>query len=115
MCIRDRFYGVMDSVEPWAIRTKFRGCQFINIVPEVPDEASELRKQGHAHYDWAKDFVHTLADELIASDKKYKHLKADELTAAYMTHLAGAIALAGVYNDIKPIQDGMNAVRQLVN
>jgi AcrR family transcriptional regulator len=110
-----RFFAVMDSIEPWAVRTQFRGCQFINIVSEVPEEGSDLRKQGPAHYDWAKDFVHTLADELIASDtKKYGHLNADELTAAYMTHLAGAIALAGVYNELWPIRDGIKAVRQLV-
>jgi AcrR family transcriptional regulator len=110
-----RFYAVMDSIEPWAIETNFRGCQFINMVPEVPNRTSELRKEGHRHYDWAKVLVNKLATELIESTpKKYGHLDADELTDAYMTHLAGAIALSGVYNELWPIKSGIKAVRRLV-
>jgi AcrR family transcriptional regulator len=110
-----RLYAVMDSMEPWAIHTKFRGCQFINMVTEVSDPASDLRKEGHRHYDWAKGLIRKLAVELIASDStKYKHLDANSLTDAYMTHLAGAIALAGVYNDLWPIRSGIKAVRNLV-
>jgi AcrR family transcriptional regulator len=110
-----RFYGVMDSIEPWAERTEYRGCQFINMVPEIPDRNSSLREQGHLHYDWARDLVHKLTRELIASNKKkYGKLNADEITEAYMTHLAGAIALAGVYNESWPIQSGIKAVRRLV-
>ncbi|MEM7143860.1 MAG: TetR/AcrR family transcriptional regulator [Verrucomicrobiota bacterium] len=111
-----RFYAVMDSMEPWAINTQYRGCQFINMVPEVPDHTHELRKEGHRHYDWARNLVHQLAQKLIDSDpKKYKHLNADDLTESYMTHLAGAIALAGVYNKLGPIKSGMKAVRRLVS
>ena len=110
-----RFYAVMDSMEPWAIKTQFRGCQFINMVPEVPEQDSELRKQGHAHYNWAKNLIEKLATELIASDPDaYGHLNERELTEAYMTHLAGSIALAGVYNELWPIKSGIKAVRRLV-
>lgn len=111
----NRFFAVMDSMEPWAIDTNFRGCQFINLVPEVPDHTSDLRAEGHRHYDWARDLVHQLATELIDSDqKKYGHLNPTTLTDSYMTHLAGSIALAGVYNDLWPIKNGIKAVRQLV-
>jgi AcrR family transcriptional regulator len=110
-----RFYGVMDSIEPWAERTEYRGCQFINMVPEVPDRNSALREQGHLHYDWARELVRKLTKELIASDrKKYGKLNAGDITEAYMTHLAGAIALAGVYNELWPIESGIKAVRRLV-
>ena len=110
----ERFYGVMDAQESWAIRTQFRGCQFINMVPEVPDEESPLRKEGHRHYDWARTLVQKLAEDLIDSDTdKYGKLNAEELTEAYMTHLAGAIALAGVYNELWPIHSGIKAVRRL--
>ena len=104
----NRFFAVMDSIEPWAIGTKFRGCQFINLVPEIPDQNSDLRKEGHSHYDWARDLVHRLATELIASDaQKFGHLNPTNLTEAYMTHLAGAIALAGIYNKLWPIKNGI--------
>lgn len=110
-----RFLAVIECIEPWAIRTDFRGCQFINMVPEIPDENSTLRKEGHRHYDSARKLIRELAGELIASDKKkYGHLDADDVTNAYMTHLAGAIALAGVYHELWPIQAGIAAVRRLV-
>ncbi len=112
---RTRFFGVMDSMEAWAVRTKFRGCQFINMVPEVPDHSSELRREGHLHYDGARALIRKLAQELIESDPhEYGHLDANTLTEDYMTHLAGAIALAGVYNELWPIKNGMSAVRRLV-
>jgi AcrR family transcriptional regulator len=112
----ERFFGVMEVMEPWAIRTQFRGCQFINMVPEVPDVDHPLRKEGRRFYDWAKTLVHNLGEALIESDSKtYRHLDVDELTEAYMTHLAGAIALAGVYNELWPIQSGIKAVRRLVS
>jgi len=112
---RTRFLAVIESMEPWAIHTDFRGCQFINMVPEVPDVESPLRKEGHRHYDWARKQVRKLAVDLIESDKKrYGHLDVDELTNAYMTHMAGAIALAGVYNELWPIRDGIAAVQRLV-
>jgi AcrR family transcriptional regulator len=111
----DKLYGVMDSIEGWAKRTEYRGCQFINIVPEVPDQNSAIRVQGHLHYDWARELVFKLTTELIDSDKKkYGQLDAKEITEAYMTHLAGAIALAGVYNEVWPIKSGIKAVRRLV-
>jgi AcrR family transcriptional regulator len=113
---QERFFGVMEAQEPWAIRTNFRGCQFINMVPEVPDLESPLRAEGHRHYDWARELVHKLAGELIESDPAaYGQFDAVELTEAYMTHLAGAIALAGVYNELWPIQSGIKAVRRLVS
>jgi AcrR family transcriptional regulator len=112
----ERFFSVMEAQEPWAIRTNFRGCQFINMVPEVPDQDSPLRAEGHRHYDWARELVHKLAGELIESDPAaYEQFDVDELTEAYMTHLAGAIALAGVYNELWPIQSGIKAVRRLVS
>jgi AcrR family transcriptional regulator len=111
----DKFYGVMDSIEGWAKRTEYRGCQFINIVPEVPDQNSAIRAQGHLHYDWARELVFKLTTELIDSNKnKFGQLDAKEITEAYMTHLAGAIALAGVYNEVWPIKSGIKAVRRLV-
>ncbi len=110
-----RFFGVMDAMEPWAVKTQFRGCQFINMVPEVPEQDSELRKQGHLHYNWAQNLIKKLATELIDSDsKRFGHLNEKDLSDAYMTHLAGSIALAGVYNELWPIQSGIKAVRRLV-
>lgn len=111
-----RFLAFMESIEPWAVQTDFRGCQFINMVPEVPNVDSPLREVGQRRYDWARRQVRALAVSLIDSDsEKYGHLDADEVADSYMTYLAGAIALAGVYHELWPIRDGIAAVRRLVS
>ncbi len=110
-----RFLSVFEFMEPWAIRTEFRGCQFLNMVPEVPDETSPLREEARRHYDWARNSVKELAKDLIASDKKkYGHLNPDQLAEAYVTQLAGAVALAAVYKDLWPIKEGIAAMRRLI-
>ena len=111
-----RFLAVIEVLEPWAIQTEFRGCGFLNMVPEVPDVLSPLRDEGKSHYSRIASLVHDLAQELLHSDKKkYAHLNVETLTNDYMTHFAGAIALAGIYKEKWPIQKGIEAVHRLID
>ncbi len=110
-----RFLAVIESLEPWAVESDFRGCGFLNMVPEVPDVGSPLRHEGKRHYDRIETLVRGLAQELVRSDeKKYGHLDVKALSNDYMTLFAGAIALAGIYQEGWPIQNGIDAVRRLV-
>lgn len=102
-------------LEPWAVATFFRGCAFLNIVPEVPDGTNPLRREARVHYDRIAAFVRELAEELIGSDsKRYGHLEAETLTDDYMTIFAGTVALTGIYQEAWPVKKGIAAVRRLV-
>jgi hypothetical protein len=59
--------------------------------------------------------VETLAKELIASDaKRYGHLDIKVLTGEYMVAFTGAVALAGIYHAIWPVEDALNTARRLI-
>lgn len=111
----ERFFAVMQSLQPWMLDTGFRGCGFINMVAEIPDSKHPLRKVGRDLYDEVRERVEVLAGELVASNaKKYGHLDVKELTGEYMVAFTGAIALAGLYHALWPVTDAMNTVRRLI-
>jgi len=110
-----RFLSVIESLEPWALQTEFRGCAFMNIAAEVPDEKSPLRKVGTKLYDEIRIRVESLTKELIDSDPvKYADFNQQKLTNAYMAAFAGAVALATIYHAIWPIEDAVESVRCLI-
>jgi AcrR family transcriptional regulator len=110
-----RFLAVIHSLEPWMVDTDFRGCGFINMAAEIPDPKHPFRKVGREVYDVIRQRVETLAEELIASDaKRYGHLDAKVLTSEYMVAFTGAVALAGIYHAIWPVEDALNTVRRLI-
>ena len=110
-----RLFAVIEALEPWAKETGFRGCAFLNMVPEVPDVSSPLREEGKRHYDAVRALVLRLAEELVKSDKgKYAHLDAKKLSEDYMAIFTGSIALTGIYKDIWPIRQGISSVHNLI-
>ncbi|MEJ2142214.1 MAG: TetR/AcrR family transcriptional regulator [Gammaproteobacteria bacterium] len=111
----DRFLSVIQSLEPWARDTEFRGCAFMNIASEVPEPDSPLRKVGTKLYDEIRLRVEKLTSELIESNKeKYGHLDVDTVSKCYLVAFAGAVALAEIYHAIWPIHDAVNSVRRMI-
>jgi AcrR family transcriptional regulator len=110
----NRFLAPLQSLGPWLIDTKFRGCPFLHMVAEIPDHTSPLRKVGSKLYRDVDKRVHKLCDELIASDKQYAHLDSAKLCEDYMLIFAGAIALAELYHDISPIEQGVATLKRLI-
>lgn len=110
----NRFLAPLQSVGPWLIDTEFRGCPFLHMVAEIPDHTSPLRKVGSKLYQAVGKRVGKLCDELIASDKKYAQLDAAQLSQDYMLVFAGVIALAELYHDISPIEQGVATLKRLI-
>ena len=112
---RDRFLAVMKAVGPWLEANAMRGCCFLNMVAEIPDPDSRLRRLGDQHYNMVRALIQSLAQKLIESDeKRYGGLNAKELAKDYMVILVGAIAMAEVYNDIWPVHQAITMVNRLI-
>jgi AcrR family transcriptional regulator len=110
-----RLLAVIQALEPWSKATDFRGCAFLNIASEVPDPRSPLRKVGQELYEGIGRRVATLAEELIASDrKKYSALDAKRLAEEYMILFTGCAALVGLYHDVRPVRQAVAAARSLL-
>ena len=111
----DRFLATLVSLEEWAKMTKFRGCAFLNMASEIPDNNSPLRKEGALLYDNIRQRVKETTIKLIDSDpKKYGHLDAESLTDQYMVIFSGTVALVELYHDMGPIQQGVDTMRRLI-
>jgi len=109
-----RFMGVIEALEPWLQANDLRGCGFLNIVAEVPDPKSPLRKAGRKHYEGVRNLVRELTEALIESEPNHSNLDIKSITDDYMVIIGGSIALAEIYHDTWPIRQGIDMVARLV-
>lgn len=113
---RERFLAVMTSVKYWIETNNLRGCAFLNMVAEVPDPESSLRKEGLKHYHCLHQLIEELARELIHSDaQRYRDLDAKSLADDYLIIFGGAIAMTEIYNDIWPVEQGLQLIQRLID
>ena len=112
----DRFLGVIKFIEPWIKSNDLRGCGFLNIVSEVPDKKSPLRKIAKDHYEALGGLIRQLTQELIDSDpKRYRHLDVSFVADSYLVIVVGAIALSETIQDTWPTSRGVEAVKALIH
>jgi len=113
---RSRFLAIADGIAGWLKSNNLRGCQFLNMVPEIPDTKSPMRNEGVMHYEGFKEIIRAASNELITSDpKKYSGLDARRLTDQYLLILTGAIALTEIYSDLWPIKQAKVYAQQLID
>ena len=112
----DRFLAVIRWIEPWIKSNKLRGCGFLNMVSEVPDKRSPLRKMAKKHYEVLGGLIAQLTQELIDSDpKRYRHLDVSAITDSYLVVVVGAIAFSETNQDARPSRRAVEAVKSLIN
>ena len=112
----DRFLSVIKWIEPWIKSNELRGCGFLNMVSEVPDKRSALRKMAKKHYEVLGGLISQLTQELIDSDpKRYSHLDVSAVVNSYLVIVVGAIALSETSQDSRPSRRAAEAVKALIN
>lgn len=112
----ERFLSVIKWIEPWIKSNELRGCGFMNMVSEVPDKQSPLRKMAKKHYEVLGGLIAQLTQELIDSDpKRYRHLDVSAITDSYLVIVVGAIALSETSQNSKPASNGVEAVKTLIS
>lgn len=113
---RSRFIAITEGIKLWLETNNLRGCQFLNMVPEVPDIAHPIRREGILHYQGFRALIRKTSEELIASDpKKYGGLDPNTITDQYLMILTGAIALTEIYHNVWPIKQAKTYVAQLID
>jgi len=111
----DRFLAVIKWIEPWIKSNELRGCGFLNMVSEVPDKRSKLRKMAKKHYEVLGGLIAQLTQELIDSDpKRYRHLDVSGVTNSYLVIVVGAIAFSETSQDAQPSRRAVEAVKSLI-
>jgi len=112
----DRFLAGIKWIEPWIKSNELRGCGFLNMVSEVPDKRSPLRKMAKKHYEVFGGLIAQLTQELIDSDpKRYRHLGVSAVTNSYLVIAVGAIAFSETSQDVRPSRRAVEAVKALIS
>ena len=112
----DRFLAVIKWIEPWIKSNELRGCGFLNMVSEVPDKRSALRKIAKNHYEVLGGLIAQLTQELINSDsKRYRHLDISAITDSYLVLVVRAIAFSETSQNARPSRRAVEAVKAFIN
>jgi AcrR family transcriptional regulator len=110
-----RFMTCIEVLKPLMLSTQFKGCRFLNMVPEIKDPKNPIRKEGMLHFEVLRPILRDISQELIDSDsKKFSHLNSKKLADDYLTIQMGAIALCEIYHDIWPVDQAIDFVKRLL-
>ncbi len=110
-----RFMASIEVLKPLMLSTQFKGCRFLNMVPEIKDPQNPIRKEGMLHFEALRPILREISHELIESDlKRFNHLNPKKLADDYLTIQMGAIALCEIYHDIWPVDQAIDFVKRLI-
>ena len=112
---RERLMAVTDAIGAWLQANRLRGCQFLNMVSEVPDPSSAIRREGVRHYEGLRQYIRRLTEALVSAEReRYGHLDPGQFADEYLVALTGAIALTEIYHDITPVTRAREVIQSLL-
>ena len=98
----ERVLAVFDFLHQWMVESAFRGCAFLNTIPEFPEASTAPRQVVREAKQGLRDYIHTLCQNAGHSDA------GDEVFLL----MEGAISQAAVVTDVWPIEVAQQAVRR---
>jgi AcrR family transcriptional regulator len=101
---RDKIIGVFDYLEQLVQQKEYYGCNFLNIISEMPSDAKRVRKQIKKQ----KDGVRNLFAQILKPIRK-EHL-ADEL----YTLFEGALIANKVHDAVWPVTAARDIVKKIL-
>jgi len=111
----EKFMCTAELLVPWVEESDYKGCAFLNMVPEVTDSKHPIRKEAAKFYRHYEEMIEEVAKDLVASDKKkYGHLKPGVLAKQYMTLIAGGLTLASLHHSPEPLKNAVRMIRKMV-
>lgn len=111
----ERLFAPLEFLKMWNENNEFRGCPFLNMVSEVTDPKTNIRKEVIYHKEGFKTIIAELVKELKNSDKKYKNIDVESITEAYYIIAEGAIVVSQNYRDSKPFILARKNIEKLLN
>lgn len=111
----EKLFAPLEFLKIWNQNNDFRGCPFLNIVSEVTDPSSNIRKEVIYHKEGFKTIIAELVKDLKNSEEKYKNIDATFVTEAYYLISEGAIVTSQYYRDPKPFLLARKNINKLLN
>lgn len=108
----EKIYGLFEFLELWVQRTDFRGCAFININTELPDDSGEISAIVQEHKKELRAIIDQFTSELDHENRSDQDVALLSDTIYLM--FEGAIVESQNYRDIWPVKRSLEAVKQLL-
>jgi AcrR family transcriptional regulator len=84
----DRLLAIFDVFDEWFQRDDFEGCSFVNVLLEIDDRKSAVRRASVNHLAVIRDFLRQLAEQAGVRDT-------DDFARRWHILMKGAIVAAG--------------------
>lgn len=101
-----RIAAIFDVALRLAGQPAFRGCAFINVAVQIPDQQSRLHELVRSHKLWVRDTI-----QRIAADEGKP--KAEQLAQQILCLWDGAIMEAYIQDSLKPLRAAKEAALAL--
>jgi AcrR family transcriptional regulator len=112
---RGRLMALLKGSKEWLKETHYKGCSFLNLVPEIVDPESSIRKMSQAYYGELNKLLKRFSKKLIESDiDRYGHLTADRLAYDYLNVFTGTITLSALYHDCWPMEKAIQTMNRIL-
>lgn len=111
----NKLFAPLDFLETWNKDYNYRGCPFLNIVSEITDSTSQIRKEAIYHKDGFKTIIRELLKDLKELDQKYADTDVESMTDAYYIVAEGAIVSSQNYKEILPFKIAKKIIEKLLN
>jgi AcrR family transcriptional regulator len=110
----EKYIQFNQILKEWMASTNYRGCAFSNMVAEVPDGNSPIRKEAKFHYEGFRAVIRDVVENLLKSDPKYVNLNAQYIADQYMMVQVGALTNSEIYQDTWPYDHAAKSIRNLI-
>lgn len=108
-----RVLALFDFLEAWLKDTNFRGCEFLNIMPEFPERNSVVRHEIVKHKSDLRAYIHHLVGG-AAADKRTE-AEISELADTIYVLYEGAVVEAELTGDFWPVRAARKASQRLLD
>ncbi|NOY07697.1 MAG: TetR/AcrR family transcriptional regulator [Spirochaetes bacterium] len=109
-----RLLSFFDFAGELTTKSDFRGCPFMNIAAEIPDQESQLRKEVFLEKQRALEKVRKLVNALKKSSDRYSGIDVKFISNAIFILMEGAISASQVLRDKWPIYAAKETAGNLI-
>lgn len=106
--------GVFDFLREWMGRCDFRGCAFLNIAAEIPENDSEIRVEVIRHKDSFKEYIGQLLNAAMASGLPLATADREAMVDMLYVLAEGAIVASQNYGRTQPLEAARQAAARLL-
>lgn len=110
----DKYVKLIEGYVDWMELSNYRGCGFNNMVIEITEPTSPIRKESKFHNDGFRAILKDVVQDLKHKYPEYGHIDVHRVVEGYFLIVVGAITACQVYNDSWPMKEALEAVKNLL-